>query len=176
MLQNLVKHGVGSDMLNALKIMYANTNCNISYRGKYSEEFRTYSGIRQGTSSSVLLFNACIDDLIEHQQSNCLIEPLLDMLHALLHVDDYMSTSRKLFVKKSDTMIQHFEGYDLLLSILKSGYMIINGKADDTKGDVVLAKGSLEYKRKQTYLSTLITDSGNLVTDKKHSWSIKDHI
>ena len=90
-----------------------------------------------------------MDDLI---QSSCPIEPLLDRLHAILHADDtvIMSTSRELFIKKCDTMIQHFEGNDLLLNILKSGYMIINGKADDTMGDVVLAKGSLEYKRKQT--------------------------
>ena len=90
-----------------------------------------------------------MDDLI---QSSCPIEPLLDRLHAMLHADDtvIMSTSRELFIKKCDTMIKHFEGNDLLLNILKSGYMIINGKADDTTGDVVLAKGSLEYKRKQT--------------------------
>ena len=120
-------------------------------------------------SSRVLLFNAFMDDLIEHLQSNCPIEPLLDTLHALLHADDtvIMSTSRELFITKCDTMIQHFEGNDLLFNILKSGYMIINGKAEDTKGDVGLAKGSLGYKRKQTYLGTLITDSGNLMTDIK---------
>ena len=39
-------------------------------------------------------------------------------------------------------MIQHFEGNDLLLNILKSGYMIIHGKAEDTKDDIVLANGT----------------------------------
>ena len=78
--------------------MYANTNCIISYEGKYSEEFRKYSGIRQGASSGVLLFNAFMDDLIKHLKTNCPTEPLLDALHALLHADDtvILSTSRQL--------------------------------------------------------------------------------
>ena len=175
MLQKLVKLGIGSCMLNALKKVYMDTNCIVSYQGKYSEEFHTYSGIRQGASSSVLLFNAFMDDLIKHLQDTCPPEPLLKALHALLHADDtvVLSTNRSLFINKCNKMIEHFEGDQLLLNILKSGYMIINGKDEDTKIPIKVGNSNLEYKSKQTYLGVLITDTGNIMADIKTSVEYK---
>ena len=53
-------------MLKALQMMYNATYSIVTVYGKYSREFRTFSGIRQGATSSSNLFLAFMDDLILH--------------------------------------------------------------------------------------------------------------
>ena len=89
-------------MLEALKRVYLFTSCVLSTGDDTSDEFRTTSGIRQGASSSVDLFIAFMDDLIPYLKENCVTEPIIHMMHCLLHADDtaLVSTNRHLFVTK----------------------------------------------------------------------------
>ena len=88
LLKKLVKLGIGCCMLEALKRVYLFTTCVLSTGGENSDEFRTTSGIRQGTSSSVDLFIAFMDDLISFLKEKCVDEPNINMMHCLLHADD----------------------------------------------------------------------------------------
>ena len=54
MLKKLIDRGIGNCMLQALKRVYSFTTCVIGSAANASNEFGTYSGIRQGASSLVL--------------------------------------------------------------------------------------------------------------------------
>ena len=64
LLKSLIKRGIGNCMLQALKRMYLYTTCIIGNSRMATDEFQTFSGIRQGASSSVLLFIFFMDELI----------------------------------------------------------------------------------------------------------------
>ena len=107
LLMKLAQLGVGNVMLQALKRLYMNTYCILSYGREFSEVFQTFTGIRQGAASSALLFIGFIDDLVKYLEDHCCNEPLIENLHCLLHADDtaIISTDRKLFIKKCDHML-----------------------------------------------------------------------
>ena len=182
LLKKLIKYGIGHCMLNALKSIYSHTSCILTLKGKYSAAFPTESGIRQGASSSSLLFIAFINDLVDFIRERCDPEPLLDSLHCLLHADDTLiiSTSRSLFIKKCNLMNEYFDNNQLNLNLGKSGYLFVNGKIDDVKCRIELDKGFLDYKKQLIYLGVMISDTGNikeditsLVDDKRSNVTIK---
>ena len=63
-MKSLVKMGVGSCLLQAIKAMHTVTRCVLKSCGKQSDVFRTYSGIKQGTPSSVTLFIIFMNDIV----------------------------------------------------------------------------------------------------------------
>ena len=166
LLQKLVLMGIGSCMLQALKRVYMFTCCILNYGNEFSQRFRTFTGIRQGAASSALLFIGFIDDLVDYLKERCPSEPILAALHCLLHADDtaILSTKRKLFVTKCNHMLDYFEK-NSSLNFSKSGYLIINGKLEDSKCSLILNNGLLEYKSEITDLGVKITDTGNLKDD-----------
>ena len=166
MLKKLVKKGISNIMLQALKRLYLLTMCVLSYGGEISEAFRTWSGIRQGAASSVLLFISFIDDLVNFLEQNCPKEDILDDLHCLLHADDtaILSTDEKLFIYKCNKMLEYFEENSLSLNLSKSGFIVINA-GDDKKHDLILRNGVLECKRVVTYLGAMISDTGAITHD-----------
>lgn len=164
LLRNLVEQGIGNCMLQALKRIYLHTACII---GNASDEFRTTSGIRQGAASSVLLFIFFMDGLISFLQENCIQEPILNIIHCLLHADDtiIISTDRDTFVQKCNLMLQYFDENRLSLNFSKSNFMIINAKEGDLKCDIKLKTGKLEYCQEYVYLGAVITDTGSITYD-----------
>ena len=166
LLKKLVKLGIGNVMLQALKRLYTETYCILSHGKEYSEIFRTFTGIRQGASSSALLFITFIDDLVDYLKEHCQTEAILEDLHCLLHADDtvIISTERTLFVQKCDHMLDYFRENSLSLNLSKSGYLIINGN-NDIKSNIMLKNGILEYKSVVTYLGVIISDKGNIEHD-----------
>ena len=88
LLKKLVKMGISNVMLQALKRLYLGTYCILTFGSEFSKQFRTYCGVRQGAASSALLFIGFIDDLVDYLEERCPPEPLLDILHCLLHADD----------------------------------------------------------------------------------------
>ena len=155
-------------MLGALKRMYLYTTCIVSSDSEFSEEFQTYTGIRQGATSSVYLFIAFMDDLVQFLEDECIHEPLINIMHCLLHADDtaIISTSRELFIIKCNKMLVYFRENCLTLNLKKSSYMIINGKEEDIKSDIYLEdEKTLEYNSSYVYLGVVITDNGNLRYD-----------
>ena len=57
-------------------------------------------------------------------------------------------------------MLDYFRINKLNLNLSKSAYLIINGKYIDTKTDITLNNGRLEYKPQVVYLGALLCDSG----------------
>ena len=108
-----------------------------------SEVFETHTGIKQGASSSVILFIIFMDDIIDHLKENCLIEPILEDLHCLLHADDtlVLSTNRDLFIQKCNKLIEKITAKKMSLNYKKSGYFIINPGAGDIRCHLKLNSG-----------------------------------
>ena len=65
LLKQLVKLGVGSVMFNAIRSMYMVTRCVLKGFGKLSEVIEMHTGIKQGASSSVILFIIFKDDIVQ---------------------------------------------------------------------------------------------------------------
>ena len=86
----------------------------------------------------MFLFILFINDLITFLKSKWVEEPIIGLLHCLLHADDtaLISTDRTLFTKKCDLMLQYLKNNSLTLNTSKSSYMIINGKENDLKTDL----------------------------------------
>ena len=166
LLKKLVGMGIGYCMLEALKKLYLCTYCILSFGKEVSNKFRTFSGIRQGASSSTLLFIAFIDGLVDYLKERCPAEPMLEVLHCLLHADDtaILSTDRELFIDKCNHMLDYFDENSLSLNLDKSGYLIINGN-DAEKVDLVLKNGVLDYCSVMKYLGVKISDCGILKKD-----------
>ncbi len=167
LLKQLLKLGVGSVMFYALKSIYSITRCVLKGFGKISEVFETHTGIKQGASSSVILFIIFMDDIIDTLKQNCLIEPILKDLHSLLHADDtvVLSTNREVFIHKCNVLIDTIKEKKMSLNYKKSGYFVINGTVEDVKCNLKLESGWLKYKGVQTYLGAIFTDSGSLSND-----------
>ena len=167
LLKSLVKMGIGSVILEALKCMYYSTRCVLKGFGKLSKVFNTYTGIKQGASSSVILFIAFMDDIIDILKEKCVHEPLLNDLHCLLHADDTLtlSTSRELFLTKCNILIAAFEKKKMSLNFKKSGYFIINGKCKDIKCHIRLSNVWLSYRQKHKYLGAFFSDTGSIHQD-----------
>jgi hypothetical protein len=169
LLKQLVKLGAGSVLFHSLKSIYSVTRCVLKGFGKLSEVFETHTGIKQGASSSVILFIIFMDDMIDHLKENCLIEPILKDLHCLLHADDtlVLSTDRQLFIQKCNCLIEKIVAKKMSLNYKKSGYFIINPGADDIRCHLKLNSGWLKYNGEQKYLGAIFTDAGCIKTDVK---------
>ena len=167
LLKQLLKLGVGSVLFYALKSVYSVTRCVLKGFGKISEVFETHTGIKQGASSSVILFIIFMDDIIDKLKENCLIEPILNDLHSLLHADDtiILSTNRELFIHKCNVLVDIIKEKKMSLNYKKSGYFIINGTAEDIKCNLKLNSGWLKYNGVQKYLGAIFTDTGSLHND-----------
>ena len=166
-MKQLLKLGIGSVIFNSLKSLYLVTRGVLKGFGKLSEVFETFTGIKQGASSSVILFIVFLDDIIDHLKQHCIVEPILNDLHCLLHADDtlLLSTNREHFTKKCNLLLNMILDKKMKLNYTKSGFMLINGKSNDLKFDLKLEIGWLKYKSSQKYLGTIFTDTGILKAD-----------
>ena len=92
-----------SCLLEAIKA----NRCILKSFGKISDVFRTFSGIKQGAPSSVILFIIFMDDVIVSLKDKCINEFLIGNLHALLHADDTLvfSLNRDMFIEKCNILI-----------------------------------------------------------------------
>ena len=167
LLKQLVKLGIGSVMFCSIKSMYSVTRCVLRGFGKISEIFETHTGIKQGASSSVILFIIFLDNIIDDLKEKCIPEPILQDLHCLLHADDTLiiSTNRESFIHKCNVLIKTLTDKKMLLNYKKSGYMIINGGEEDLKSALRIDSGWLLYKVAQKYLGVMFSDTGVLKTD-----------
>lgn len=167
MLSKLVKLGIGSCMLAALKSLYIFTTCIINIFGDESDIFEVKAGIRQGAASSVLLFLIMMNDIFDYLGNRCRNDLILGNLHALVHADDtiILSTNRSEFVHKCNHMMNYFEINKLRLNLGKSSYMILNPQRNDIKSSIPLNGGILKYKSSNKYLGILISDSGIIKND-----------
>ena len=167
LLKCLVKLGIGTCILEAIKAMYMCTRCVLKSAGKLSEIFYTYSGIKQGAPSSVILFIIFMDDVINELKEKCANEFIIKNVHCLLHADDtlIMSLDYKQFVHKCNVLVNSFKKKKLSLNMSKSSYFVINPPNDFIKVPLKISTGWLPYEASVVYLGVTITDNGLLSTD-----------
>ena len=167
MLKSLIKLGIGSCLLEAIKSTYKVTRCVLNGFGKLSDVFATFSGIKQGAPSSVILFIIFMDDVISTLKEKCINEFLIKNLHILLHADDTVifSFDHELFVFKCNALIDSFHVKKLQLNLKKSCYMIVYAKSEGDKVLLKLKSGWLPYASSTIYLGSLFSDSGLIGND-----------
>ena len=83
LLKTLIKLGIGAALFYAIKATYSVTRCVLASGKKISDIFLTFSGIKQGAPSSVILFILFMDQFI-NSTSKCISENLLGELHMCL--------------------------------------------------------------------------------------------
>ena len=164
LLKSLLKMGIGVCLFEAIKNMYLVTNCVLKSFNKLSEVFNTYTGIKQGAPSSVVLFIIFMDDVINLLKTKCINEEVLQDLYSLFHADDtvVISMQRELFSHKCNVLLYGFKEKKLIINWSKSSYLIINGSKVDHKVDIKLTAGWLSYESTYVYLGVIITDEATL--------------
>ena len=63
--QVLRMYGVGGKLLSGIKNMYVDSSACVRIKGGESEQFRIYSGVRQGCIMSPWLFNVFMDEVMK---------------------------------------------------------------------------------------------------------------
>ena len=167
LLKALLKAGIGASIFYAIKSMYSITKCILKSGYTFSEIFMTYSGIKQGAPSSVILFLIFMDDCIVEFLDTCIDETVIGNLHILLHADDtvLLGTERSSFVSKCNNLINTFTVKRMSLNIGKSGFMIINSSDIRDRSAIKLENGWLKYRDEFVYLGVMFTDSGSVHND-----------
>ena len=167
LLKSLTKLGIGSAIFYAIKAMYSTTKCIIKAGHKLSDIFLTHSGIKQGAPSSVILFIIFMDDFIDIIRDNCIREPVIGLLHILLHADDtaVMSTNKNLFIRKCNILLAAFKEKKVSLNLKKSGFLVINPDICEDRLDIKLDSGWLNYRSTFVYLGAIFSDNGAVYND-----------
>ena len=155
LIKSLINMGIGACLLEAIKTTSSLTRCVLKGFGKLSDVFQSFSRIKQGAPSSVILFIIFMDDVIDVLKQKCVNEFLIQNLHALLHADDTLvfSFARHLFIIKCNILIDSFHAKKLQLNLSKSSYMILHASDIHVKVDLKLKSGWLPYS---SYLSWCI--------------------
>ena len=161
----LAKLGCGHIMLRAIQAMYKSTK-NILKTAIINSKI----GIKQGGSSSGLLFILYMDILAKMLKAACPTDGFLDPLHSLMLMDDtaILATSRENMLKRYDASVQFCIEYDMVINEDKTKFMVINGRAEDKRS---FSKGGLTIDHTDTYiyLGSSFSAKGCISTD------IQDH-
>ena len=80
LIKSLINMRIGACLLEAIKATYSVTRCVLKGFGKLSGVFQTFSGIKQGAPSSVILFIIFMDDVIDVLKQKCVTEFLIQNL------------------------------------------------------------------------------------------------
>ena len=169
LLKKLIRLGIGSCMLAALKALYSSTSCILKFGGEVSRKFPMLRGIRQGAASSVLLFNEFMDDLFGYLETKCDVEEIIGDIHSLIHADDtiILSTDRESFVKKCIETTRFIRSNKLKLNVMKSAFTVINSNDPLDRVPIEIEGGFMNYSSKIDYLGIVISDCGSLKQDIK---------
>ena len=142
----LAELGCGHVMLRALQGMYKSTK-NLLKTAIITSKI----GIKQGGSSSGLLFVLYMDALAKMVKAACPNDGYLDPLHSLMLMDDtaLLATTRENLLKRYDALVQFCEAYDMVINEDKTKLMVINGTAEDRRS---FTKGGLTIKHTDQYI------------------------
>ena len=161
----LAELGCGHIMLSAIQAIYRSTK-NILKTAIITSKI----GIKQGGSSSGLLFVLYMDALAKMIKQACPNDGYLDSLHSLMLMDDtaLLATSRESMLKRYDALVRFCEEYDMVINEDKTKFMVVNGTVEDRRS---FRKGGLTIKHTNTYiyLGSSFSAKGCIATD------IKDH-
>ena len=89
--------------------------------------------MKQGGSSSGLLFILSMDLLAKMTKSACPNDGFLDQLHSLMLMGDttILATSRENLLKLYDALVQLYSEYGMVINEDKTKFMMINGTVEE---------------------------------------------
>ena len=126
-----------------------------------TKEIQSMRGVKQGASTSCILFIAFVDRMIKMINNNCLDDGFLGKLHVLLLMDDtvLLATSRKELSKKFQIVCNFCRSHGMKINRKKTKFMVIN-KSENDRIPISNDNITVEYTSAYIYLGTPITDDG----------------
>ena len=118
-------------------------------------------GVKQGASTSCILFIAFVDRMMKMINNNYLHDGFLGKLQVLLLMDDtvLLATSRKELSKKFQIVCNFCQSHGMKINCKKTKLMVINKSENDK---ILISNDSIrvKYTSAYIYLGTPITDDG----------------
>ena len=154
-------------MLAAPIAIYEASKSVVEHGDEYSDYLLLLAGVKQGAPPSGLLYIAYTMGLIDVYDVSFKPEPLIGLLHLLMHADDILmlSTCHNIALEKVKCLIKYCKDSYIRLQITKCAIMCVNGSKDDELvslniDDLILSATSCEV-----YLGSAITNSNKLSDD-----------
>ena len=124
LLSTLMKAGMGSNMLRALKNLYSCTKIVLNKIGRLTST----GGIRQGAASSAYIFIIFVNGLFKHLRDIYGDNPITGKIHNLIHADDtvVLATQYESLISKVKSTIQFFDAIKQKVNLSKSKYTCID--------------------------------------------------
>ncbi len=124
--------------------------------------------VRQGLSTSCLLFVNYVDELIKMMKTRCERETFIDWLHILLFMDDtvLLSTSRSNILRKLRILKEFCDEYGMRINAEKTKFFVISGgpgDAEPLRVDGLVVQHCTSY----TYLGSPFTCDGSVSSSVK---------
>ena len=165
--KKLVKLGISAGLLTALIAIYESSKSVAENENEYSDYLTLFAGVKQGAPPSGLLYIAYTMGLIDVYEMKFNPEPLIGILHLLMHADDILmlATCHQIALDKVKCLIQFCKDNYIRLQITKCAIMCVNGSDEDaikslTFDDLILSATSCEV-----YLGSSITNSTKISDD-----------
>jgi hypothetical protein len=158
LIECLLHMGCGSRFLAAIIAMYKCTR-NVLRTATLIANI----GVRQGASTSCLLFTLYIDKLVTMIKTRIADDGFLGGIHCMLLMDDtvLLATSREMCVQKFDVLLKFCNEYGMELNLKKTKFMAINGSAAD-KEPIIHHEHRIEHCEKYVYLGGVFTSLGDM--------------
>ena len=159
--EKLVKLGVSAVMLNALMAIYLASQSVVEYKGEFSDYVMLLCGIKQGAPPSGILYIAYTLDIIGIYDNEFHPEPLIFILHLLMHADDILllATTRALAIQKLKCLMKYSKPNYIKLQLKKCALLCINSNDEEDNMPITIDDVILECKKEEVYLGSVITNS-----------------
>ena len=146
----------GKVMLQILINIYKNTNLLIKSANIY-----TNKGVKQGSTTSCILFLLYIDRMIKMIKEHFETDGFLGALHILMLMDDkvLLPTSKEGLINKFKICQQYCTEYGMSVNVLKTKFIVLNMDEAD-KESIISNNITVKYCTNYKYLGTFITDDG----------------
>lgn len=158
MIYKLFNMGISYKMVNFIASVYSNTKSVVWVDDDFSEEFSTYTGVKQGCLLSPLLFALYLNDLNDHLEGGLELDDL--NIRLLLYADDIVILADNIDVLQN--MINNLEVYcdtwNMEVNLRKSAIMVFRrGGKLASKEKWVFKGGEINIVSEYCYLGVILT-------------------
>ena len=167
--KKLIGIGISSIMLTVLMSIYLASKSVIEHKGDFSDYLILLTGIKQGAPTSGLLYIIYTSGLIDIFNREFNAEPLIGLLHMLMHADDILmlASTKQKAREKLLRLIKYSKENFIKLQLTKCAIMCVNSKDPDDYKALIVDDITLKNVDKETYLGSVITNSHKIAIDVK---------